>query len=65
MPTWPRRLGQFDTVVGLPSLTSHVEFTDEEEPRTTGIPEGLIRYSAEVKCTEDPIADMKQALSIL
>jgi cystathionine gamma-synthase len=57
-------LGQVDTVVGPPSLTSHVECT-EEERRAAGIPEGLIRYSAGIEDTEDLISDMDQALSIL
>jgi cystathionine gamma-synthase len=57
-------LGQVDTVVGPPSLTSHVECT-EEERRAAGIPEGLIRYSAGIEDTEDLIADMNQALSVL
>ena len=57
-------LGQVDTVVGPPSLTSHVECT-EEERRSAGIPEGLIRYAAGIEDTEDLIADMDQALSIL
>jgi cystathionine gamma-synthase len=57
-------LGQVDTVVGPPSLTSYVECT-EEERRAAGIPEGLIRYSVGIEDTEDLIADMDQALSIL
>ena len=57
-------LGQVDTVVGPPSLTSHVECT-EEERRAAGIPEGLVRYSVGIEDTEDLIADLKQAISIL
>jgi len=57
-------LGQVDTVVGPPSLTSHVECT-EEERRAAGIPEGLIRYSVGIEDAEDLIADMDQALSVL
>jgi cystathionine gamma-synthase len=57
-------LGQVDTVVGPPSVTSHVECT-EEERRAAGIPEGLIRYSAGIEDADDLVADMKQALSIL
>ena len=57
-------LGQVDTVVGPPSLTSHVECT-EEERRAAGIPEGLIRYSVGIEDSVDLIADMEQALSIL
>jgi len=57
-------LGQVDTVVGPPSVTSHVECT-EEERRAAGIPEGLIRYSVGIEDIEDLVADMDQALSIL
>jgi cystathionine gamma-synthase len=57
-------LGQVDTVVGPPALTSHVECT-EEERRAAGIPEGLIRYAVGIEDSEDLIADMDQALSIL
>lgn len=57
-------LGQVDTVVGPPSLTSHVECT-EEERRAAGIPEGLIRYSAGIEDIEDLITDMNEALSVL
>jgi cystathionine gamma-synthase len=57
-------LGQVDTVVGPPSVTSHVECT-EEERRAAGIPEGLIRYSAGIEDLADLQADMDQALSIL
>jgi cystathionine gamma-synthase len=57
-------LGQVDTVVGPPSLTSHVECT-EGERRAAGIPEGLIRYAVGIEDTEDLIADMDEALSIL
>jgi len=57
-------LGQVDTVVGPPSVTSHVECT-EEERRAAGIPEGLIRYSVGIEDIEDLVADMDQALSVL
>jgi cystathionine gamma-synthase len=57
-------LGQVDTVVGPPSLTSHIECT-EEERKAAGIPEGLIRYAVGIEDIEDLIADMNQALSIL
>jgi cystathionine gamma-synthase len=57
-------LGQVDTVVGPPSLTSHVECT-EQERQAAGIPEGLIRYAVGIEDIDDLIDDMKQALSIL
>jgi cystathionine gamma-synthase len=57
-------LGQVDTVVGPPSVTSHVECT-EEERRAAGIPEGLIRYSVGIEDIEDLVTDMDKALSVL
>jgi len=57
-------LGQVDTVVGPPSLTSHVECTVEER-RAAGIPEGLIRYAVGIEDIDDLVGDMKQALAIL
>jgi len=54
-------LGQVDTVVGPPSVTSHVECT-EEERRAAGIPEGLIRYSVGIEDIEDLVTDMDNAL---
>jgi len=57
-------LGQVDTVVGPPSVTSHVECT-EEERRAAGIPEGLIRYSVGIEDIEDLMSDMDEALSVL
>jgi cystathionine gamma-synthase len=57
-------LGQVDTVVGPPSVTSHVECT-EEERRAAGIPEGLIRYSVGIEDIEDLATDMDKALSLL
>jgi len=54
-------LGQVDTVVGPPSVTSHVECT-EEERRAAGIPEGLIRYSVGIEDIEDLVTDMDKAL---
>lgn len=56
------RLGQVDTVVGPPSLASHVECT--EERRAAGMPEGLIRHFVRIEDIEDLKADMNQALSI-
>jgi cystathionine gamma-synthase len=57
-------LGQVDTVVGPPAVTSHVECT-EEERRAAGIPEGLVRYAVGIEDIDDLQADMDQALSIL
>jgi cystathionine gamma-synthase len=57
-------LGQIETVVGPPAVTSHVECT-EEERRAAGIPEGLVRYAVGIEDVDDLRADMEQALSIL
>ncbi len=54
-------LGQVETVVGPPSLTSHVECTAEERA-AAGIPEGLIRYSAGIEDLDDLIRDLREAL---
>jgi cystathionine gamma-synthase len=57
-------LGCVETVVGPPSVTSHVECTPEERA-AAGIPEGLVRYSTGIEDVEDLIRDLEQALSAL
>jgi cystathionine gamma-synthase len=57
-------LGSVETIVGIPSTTSHVECSLEERQRL-GIPENLIRYSAGVEDAEDLIADLERALASL
>lgn len=57
-------LGQVDTVVGPPAVTSHVELTDEERA-AAGIPEGLIRYAVGIEDVEDLRADLQAALAKL
>lgn len=57
-------LGQVETVVGPPAVTSHVECT-EEEMAEAGIPPGLVRYSAGIEDVEDLKADLEQALNAL
>jgi cystathionine gamma-synthase len=57
-------LGCVETVVGPPSVTSHVECSAEERARA-GIPEGLVRYSTGIEDVADLIADLEQALSTL
>jgi len=57
-------LGSVETIVGIPSTTSHVECSLEERQRL-GIPENLIRYSAGVEDVEDLIADLEQSLARL
>lgn len=57
-------LGCVETVVGPPSVTSHVECTAEERA-AAGIPEGLIRYSTGIEDVSDLIADLEHALGAL
>jgi cystathionine gamma-synthase len=57
-------LGQVETVVGPPAVTSHVECT-EEEMAAAGIPPGLVRYSAGIEDVADLRADLEQALATL
>ncbi len=56
-------LGQVETIVGPPATTSHVELTAEERA-TTGVPEGLIRYSVGIEDFEDLKADLDAALAV-
>jgi len=55
-------LGCVETVVGPPSVTSHVECSAEERA-DAGIPEGLVRYSTGIEDVDDLIADLEQALA--
>ena len=57
-------LGQVETVVGPPAVTSHVECT-EEERAAAGIPEGLVRYAVGIEDIEDLKADLEQALTVI
>ena len=57
-------LGCVETVVGPPSVTSHVECTAEERA-AAGIPEGLVRYSTGIEDVTDLIRDLEQALAEL
>ncbi|MGD2147904.1 MAG: PLP-dependent transferase, partial [Anaerolineae bacterium] len=57
-------LGQVETIVGPPAVTSHVECT-EEEMAAAGIPAGLVRYSAGIEDVADLRADLEQALDAL
>ena len=57
-------LGAVETVAGPPATTSHVECTPEERA-AMGIPEGLIRYSVGIEETDDLIADLAQAFSVV
>jgi len=57
-------LGQVETVVGTPAVTSHVECT-EEERAAAGIPEGLVRYAVGIEDLVDLKTDLEQALEIV
>jgi cystathionine gamma-synthase len=57
-------LGQVETVVGPPAVTSHVECT-EEEMTAAGIPPGLVRYSAGIEDVADLRGDLERALAAL
>jgi cystathionine gamma-synthase len=57
-------LGQVETIVGPPAVTSHVECT-EEEMAAAGIPPGLVRYSVGIEDLEDLKADLEQALAVM
>jgi cystathionine gamma-synthase len=57
-------LGCVETVVGPPSVTSHVECSAEERA-AAGIPEGLLRYSTGIEDASDLIADLQHALSVI
>ena len=57
-------LGGVETLVGPPKVTSHVE-TSEEERKSLGIPEGLIRCSVGIENIEDLKADFELALSTI
>jgi cystathionine gamma-synthase len=57
-------LGQVETVVGPPALTSHVELS-EEERQASGVPEGLVRYAVGIEDIEDLRQDMQTALELI
>jgi len=57
-------LGSVGTLVGPPSVTSHVEMTRQQRA-ALGIPETLIRYSVGIENVEDLIADLEQALKTI
>jgi cystathionine gamma-synthase len=57
-------LGQVETVVGPPALTSHVELTEEERV-ASGVPAGLIRYAVGIEDVGDLKADLATALADL
>lgn len=54
-------LGSVGTLVGPPSVTSHVELTPEQRA-AAGIPESLVRYAVGIENAADLLADLRQAL---
>jgi cystathionine gamma-synthase len=54
-------LGSVGTLIGPPSVTSHVELTREQRA-AAGIPESLVRYAVGIENADDLIADLRQAL---
>jgi cystathionine gamma-synthase len=54
-------LGSVGTLVGPPSVTSHVELTPAER-EAAGIPESLVRYAVGIENAPDLIADLEHAL---
>jgi cystathionine gamma-synthase len=54
-------LGQVETVVGPPAVTSHIELS-EEERAAAGVPEGLVRYAVGIEDVDDLKADLEAAL---
>ena len=57
-------LGQVETIVGPPAVTSHVELS-EEERAASGVPEGLVRYAVGIEDVVDLEADLEAALAAL
>lgn len=57
-------LGSVATLVGPPSVTSHVELTEAQRAEA-GIPEALIRYSVGIEDADNLIADLRHALDAL
>jgi cystathionine gamma-synthase len=57
-------LGSVATLVGPPSVTSHVELT-EAQRAAAGIPEALIRYSVGIEDASNLVADLRNALDAL
>jgi cystathionine gamma-synthase len=55
-------LGSVGTLVGPPSVTSHVELTPAQRA-AAGIPESLVRYAVGIENARDLIADLEQALA--
>ena len=57
-------LGDTETLIQHPASMTHSPYTPEERMEA-GISEGLVRLSIGLECTDDIIADLKQALDKL
>jgi methionine-gamma-lyase len=57
-------LGDTETLIQHPASMTHSPYTPEERAEA-GISEGLVRLSIGLECTDDIIADLKQALDQL
>ncbi|MEO0419401.1 MAG: cystathionine gamma-synthase family protein [Pseudomonadota bacterium] len=57
-------LGSVNTLIGPPSVTSHVECTPEQRA-ALGIPETLLRYSCGIEDADDLIAQLESALQMI
>ncbi len=57
-------LGSVNTLIGPPSVTSHVECTAEQRA-ALGIPETLLRYSCGVEDADDLITQLDEALKVM
>ncbi len=62
LPVHAPSLGGTETLITLPSMTSHAGL-DPEERRGLGISDGLLRVSVGIEDTEELIEDFHQALS--
>ncbi len=62
LPVIAPSLGGVETLLTLPSTTSHSGMTPEDR-RALGITDGLIRMSVGIEATEDLIEDLDQALN--
>ncbi len=61
IPIYAPSLGGVESLIILPSKTSHAGLTDEEK-RSSGITDGLIRLSVGIENTQDLINDIDTAL---
>ncbi len=62
IPAYAPSLGGVESLIILPSKTSHAGLTIEEKVKT-GIKENLIRLSVGIENTDDLISDIEQAFN--